>query len=121
MDSTSVFANSDALDMPPPSSDTAMLPDIIDPGMSAPAGDSGWTATIQGLVRQGGNIAQQSLAPLLPGEYVQTAQGVRARGVPGAIPGQMSVGPIAGLSSTTLLIGGVVIVGLMMLGARHSK
>lgn len=47
-----------------------------------------WSDVFKSLALTSGQIAQQVIAPLQPGEYVQTAAGVRANQVAGALPGQ---------------------------------
>lgn len=93
------------------------------PGYYGGGGSSGWASVLQSLTKTGGSIAQQALAPLLPGEFIQqNADGslVRSRLVPGAIPS--STGLTFGTSSLSpmVLVGivGVVIAIAVMSSKR---
>lgn len=82
-----------------------------------------WQDVFQSLALTGGEILKQQLSPLAPGEYVQTATGVRSRGVPGAIPGQypgtgVNLGG-AGFSMGTILL--VVGAGAALLFAMKGR
>ncbi len=89
---------------------------------SAPApvssgGGSGinWNSLIGTIVQGGIQIGKQVTLPA--GAYVQTKEGVMSNQVPGAIPGQYpsTVGVnLGGVSGTTLIIGGVIGLGLIL-------
>lgn len=86
----------------------------------APAAPQSWQDVFKSLALTGGSILQQQLAPLNPGEYVQTATGVRAREVPGAVPGSGYTLSTASTGSMWPLLA-VAGVGLVLVVAMQSK
>jgi len=82
----------------------------------------GWGDVLRTLALQGGDIAQQRLTRLRGGEYIQTAEGVRAMQVPGAVPtsqawpGLPAAG--GGFGIGTLLTMGVVVLGVVLVASR---
>lgn len=82
----------------------------------------GWGDVLRTLALQGGDIAQQRLTRLRAGEYIQTAEGVRAMQVPGAVPtsqawpGLPAVG--GGFGVGTWLVMGVVVLGVVLVSSR---
>lgn len=80
-----------------------------------------WGSVLTPLIKGGIDIAKQVTLP--PGAYVQTAGGVMARGVPGAIPGQFpGVGlnfGTSGFGMPLLIFGGLALAVAAVAGGRH--
>lgn len=81
-----------------------------------------WTDVLKRLALTGGDIAQQRLTRIRPGEYVQTAEGVRAFQVPGALPvatawpGLPAAG--GGFGVGTWLVMGTLVLGVVLVSRR---
>lgn len=91
------------------------------PGLTPNVNSGSWW---QDLVKVGGNIANARYGTPPEGTYVQTAQGVYSRGVPGAVPGQfpgqglnVSLGT-GGNNSGMLIIAALGIGALVLLSKR---
>lgn len=83
----------------------------------------GWGDVLRTLALQGGNIAQQRLTRLRPGEYVQSAEGIRAMQVPGAVPTSQAWPGLpasgGGFGIGTILTLGVVVLGVVLVGSKR--
>lgn len=99
------------------------------PGLTSPATSAGtsWSQVLQALALKGGDIAQQLVAPLRPGEFVQTGQGVRSREVAGAVPdpwasasGSTSVVASPAFPTWLLVAGGVGLAAMLAMSRRSS-
>jgi len=90
-------------------------------GFTQPDTGSGWTDVFQSLALTGGQIAKSVAMRPRPGEFFQSAESIRAFGVPGAVssaqawPGIPSSSGF-GTGTLMLLVAGVVVVAMLMKG-----
>jgi len=89
-----------------------------------PSNNSGWDTVLQGLVKTSGSIAQQYIAPLQKGEYVQQlADGsyVRSNAVAGAVPfpGTSLSVATGNISPTMILLGVAALVAVVVMSGKH--
>lgn len=80
-----------------------------------------WADVLKSLALTGGQIAQKRLA-FRPGEFIQTAEGVRSLQVPGAVPtatawpGLPAAG--GGFGVGTWLVMGTVVLGVVLVASK---
>jgi len=76
---------------------------------------------MQSLALTGGRIAESVATRLRPGEFRQTEQEIRSFSVPGAVPTAMDwpgLPASGGVSMSTLMLFGLVVVGVLVLGRK---